>query len=182
MKPYNETTKDPFLCDDCQQLGYCRKNRESAIDELLPQYFELLSEPNNNYHYMKDIDIINLVPVKTIVKDYYTTAGRKLQQAHDLFHQSEYEQASYLYRDLQMQRADYHEAAIGLAASYFFMNLYEEATTVAAGINHYAFDKILPDFLDACVRAAKEVEKIESQRIETKLQKCTEMNNCDQIL
>lgn len=23
--------EDPFLCDECQQLGYCRKGREEAI-------------------------------------------------------------------------------------------------------------------------------------------------------
>ncbi len=25
--------EDPFLCDECQRLGYCRKGREEAMQE-----------------------------------------------------------------------------------------------------------------------------------------------------
>jgi hypothetical protein len=159
--PYNNTINDPFLCSDCQQLGYCRKSREGIIQDLLPKHYEILSKSNPEHHYFKDIDISNLVPVKTMVKDFMTTAGKKLQEAHDLFHQNEYEQASYLYRDLLTQRADFYEAAIGLSACYYFMKQYEEAASVASGVNHFAFGKVLPQFLDACANAALKLATIE---------------------
>jgi hypothetical protein len=156
MKPYNSTINDPFLCSDCQQLGYCRKSREGVIQDLLPKHYEGLSKPNPVHHFMKNIDITNRVPVKTMVKDYMTAAGRKLQMAHDLFHQNEYEQASYLYRDLLTQRGDFHEAAIGLSACYYFMKQYEEAASIALSINHYSFDRYVSQFLDTCAHAAQE--------------------------
>jgi tetratricopeptide (TPR) repeat protein len=159
MKPYNETNSNPFLCDDCQPLGYCIKNREAAIESLLPKYYKVLSDPNPDYDYMKDADIVNLVPVKAMVKDYYTPSGKKLQQAHDLFHQNEYEQASYLYRDLLTQRADYDEAAIGLAACYYFMKQYEEAAAIVTGFSRFSIDNKIAQFLEACARATHHSEK-----------------------
>ena len=163
MQPYSDTTKNPFLCDSCQQLGYCRKSREAAIAEMLPKYYKVLSELNPEYHFMKVSEVNNIVPIKTMVRDSNTNAGKKLQQAHDLFHQEDYEQASYLYRDLLTQRADYQEASVGLAASYFYMKQYEEAAAVASGINDFDFNKHLSKFLDACERLSKEERNVREQ-------------------
>jgi len=160
MQPYSDNTNNPFLCNRCQQLGYCRKSREAAIAEMLPRHYKVLSELNPEYHFMKVNEINNLVPIKTMVRDSNTAAGKKLQQAHDLFHQEEYEQANYLYRDLLTQRADYQEASVGLAASYFYMKQYEEAAAVASGIDDFDFNKHLSKFLDACERATQHSEKI----------------------
>ena len=168
MKPYNETTTNPFLCDDCQQLGYCRKTREDSVEDLLAKHYQYLSVPNKEYHYIKNTEIANLVPIKTTVKDYYSTAGRKLQQAHDLFHQDEFEQASYLYRDLLMQRADYDEAALGLCVCYYFMKQYEEAASIATSISRFSYNDHLSSFLDACERAAREVKENETSISESK--------------
>lgn len=165
MQPFSDTTKNPFLCDSCQQLGYCRKSREAAIAEMLPKYYEVLSELNPEYHFMKGKEINNLVPIKTMVRDSNTDTGKKLQQAHDLFHQDEYEQASYLYRDLLTQRADYQEAAVGLAATYFFMKQYEEAAAVASGINDFEFKNKKVGFLDACEYASRHSETIKKDFI-----------------
>jgi len=154
MKPYSNTITNPFLCDECQQLGYCRQNRESAVESLLPKYYKFLSLPNPDRHLLEDVEIMNIVPVKTMVKDHNTVSGKKLQQAHDLFHQHEFEQASYLYRDLLMQRADYTEATVGLAASYYFLKQYEEASSIASTLSDYSFEYKLSDFLDACVQAS----------------------------
>jgi hypothetical protein len=160
MQSYSNTTNNPFLCDDCQHLGFCRKNREKAIEDLLPLYYEVLSKPNPEYDYMKDSDIANLIPLKTMVKDYYTTSGKKLQQAHDLFHQDEYEQASYLYRDLLTQRSDYQEASIGLAACYYFMKQYEEAAATVVTVDSVSLKSSIPEFLNACEKGLKsEIEK-----------------------
>jgi hypothetical protein len=160
---YSDEINNPFLCNVCQKLGYCRKSREGVIAEMLPRYYEVLSELNPEYHYMNASDISQIVPIKTMVRDSKTVAGKKLQQAHDLFHQGEYEQASFLYRDLLTQRADYQEAAVGLAASYFFMKQYEEAATIASGINDFDFNKHLSKFLDACERLSKEERNVREQ-------------------
>jgi hypothetical protein len=155
MQPYSSTTNNPFLCNDCQKLGYCRKSREAAIAEMLPKYYEVLSKPNPQYHYMKDTDIANLVPIKTMVRDSHTNTGKKLQKAHDLFHQYEYEQASYLYRDLLTHRADYQEAALGLAVCYYFMKEYEEAAVTVSYVDSVSLRKSIPEFLNACERVLK---------------------------
>jgi hypothetical protein len=165
MQPFSATTNNPFLCDSCQQLGYCRKSREAVITEMLPKYYKVLSELNLEYHFMKVSEVNNFVPIKTMVRDRHTVAGKKLQQAHDLFHQDEFEQASYLYRDLLTQRADYQEAAVGLAASYFLMKQYEQAAAVASGIDHFEFKKHLSDFLDACERLSKEERSVREQSV-----------------
>jgi hypothetical protein len=161
MNPYDQITNNPFLCKDCQQLGYCRKSREAGKVHIKLMQYTIASSLNPKYSYMKDTDITNLVPIKTMVKDYMTTAGKKLQEAHDLFHQNEYEQASYLYRDLLLQRGDYDEATIGLAASYYFMKQYEEASSIAISINTHAYNKFIQQFLDACSRQVEEDKYIE---------------------
>ena len=50
--------------------------------------------------------------------------GKKLQQAHDLFHQQEFEQASYVYQDILETRNDCDEVRIGLAAAFYFLGKY----------------------------------------------------------
>ena len=76
------------------------------------------------------------VPVRTTVKDATSDFGRKLQQAHDLLHQEEYEQASYLYLDMMLGRADCDEVRVGLAASFFFLGRFDEAVVIASELTN----------------------------------------------
>ncbi len=47
-----------------------------------------------------------IVNIRTDIKEASTKFGKKLQQAHDLFHQDEFEQASYMYQDIIETRSD----------------------------------------------------------------------------
>ena len=61
--------------------------------------------------------------------------------AHDLFHENEFEQASYMYQDILASRMDCDELIIGLAASLFFLGKYEEAAGVITrlqGLLHHS--------------------------------------------
>jgi hypothetical protein len=42
--------------------------------------------------------------VRTDIKEATTKFGKKLKQAHDLFHQYEFEQASYMYLDINFPK------------------------------------------------------------------------------
>jgi hypothetical protein len=118
---------DPFLCARCQPFGYClestgRKNNHLSIDEIQKQ----IKLENTG---LTDREIAQWVPLRTTIKDANTTFGKKLQQAHELFHQDEFEQASYMYQDMLETRNDCDELVIGLSASFYFLKKYEEASS-----------------------------------------------------
>jgi outer membrane protein assembly factor BamD (BamD/ComL family) len=48
-----------------------------------------------------------------------------------LFHQDEFEQASYIYQDILQTRYDCDEAQIGLVSAFYFLKKYEEAVVIA---------------------------------------------------
>ena len=73
-----------------------------------------------NTNLITERDISQWVPIRTTIKDANTNFGKKLQQAHELFHQDEFEQASYMYQDMLETRNDCDEVIVGLAAAFFF--------------------------------------------------------------
>ena len=118
---------DPFLCERCQPFGYClesagKKNNHLSIDEIQKQ----IKLENTG---LTDREIAEWVPLRTTIKDANTKFGKKLQQAHDLFHQDEFEQANYMYQDMLETRNDCDEVVIGLSASFYFLKNYEEASS-----------------------------------------------------
>ena len=118
---------DPFLCERCQPFGYClesagRKNNHKSIDEIQNQ----IQLENTG---LTDREIAQWVPLRTTIKDANTKFGKKLQQAHELFHQDEFEQANYMYQDMMETRNDCDELIIGLSASFYFLKKYEEASS-----------------------------------------------------
>jgi hypothetical protein len=125
--------EDPFLCDKCQSLGYCREARNRKITEELRHKLSL-SKIKKQIP-LTEREISHWVPLRTGIKDASTKFGKKLQQAHELFHQDEFEQASYMYLDMLETRNDCEEAKIGLAASLFFLHQYEASASAALKIN-----------------------------------------------
>lgn len=113
--PFEE---DPLLCDHCKAYGYCIGEANVQLDD---QYLEPASER----------EIRNWVNVQTDVKEVGTRFSKKIQQAHDLFHQDEFEQASYLYLDILQSRSDCNEARVGLSAAYYFLGNYNQAVSYA---------------------------------------------------
>jgi hypothetical protein len=118
---------DPFLCERCQPFGYClesagRKKKSLSIDEIQKQ----IKLENTG---LTDREIAQWVPLRTTIKDANTKFGKKLQLAHELFHQDEFEQANYMYQDMLETRIDCDEIVIGLSASFYFLKKYEEASS-----------------------------------------------------
>ena len=147
MKTFSTKT-EPYLCEQCKPFGYCRL----AIKKLKVEEESL-----------SDSKIENWVPIRTSIKDHSTHFGKKLQQAHDLFHQQEFEQASYLYLDMLNSRNDCDEIKIGLSASMYFLEKYEDAANVAIKLDYFYRSNFLSMFITTCENKLK----ILSQNVET---------------
>jgi len=148
--------EDPFLCPKCQQHGYCIEKfyKDSVTNELIPimnqsQSTNILSLEDINKPIEKK-QISNIVNVRTEIKEASTRFGKKLQQAHDLFHQDEFEQASYLYQDIIETRSDVTEAWRGIVASFYFLGKYEEAATFSMNPKTGLGISFINRFIKAC--------------------------------
>ena len=137
----------PFLCNRCQPYGYCLAAVEN-FKENSP---------------LSDRQIAQWVPIRTTVKDATTKFGKKLQHAHDLFHQDEFEQASYMYQDMLETRNDCNEVKIGLAVCFYFLKRYEDAAGVAMKVNLFFNNDFLNKFINQCELKTK-VETIEKNK------------------
>lgn len=104
-----------------------------------------------------ETEISNMVPLTTAGIYSSGIFGKKLQQAHDLFHQQEYEQASYLYRDLLMTRADCEEIILGLSSCFYFLKEYERALYFISSLSGIHNTYII-GFTNACLNAVEESE------------------------
>ena len=139
--------EDPYLCNRCEPYGYCL----AAVED----YKE--NEP------LSERQISQWVPIRTTIKDASTKFGKKLQQAHELFHQDEFEQASYIYQDMHETRNDCDELKIGLAASFYFLKRYEDAASFALKINLFFNTDFINKFINQCELKSKE-EAIEKNK------------------
>ena len=157
---------DPLLCSKCQIHGYC-----TAKFYKQPETNELIPIPNSesigkNLFKLKNIapitdrEISNLVNVKTDIKEATTKFGKKLQKAHDLFHQDEFEQASYMYLDIIETRNDITEAWRGICASFYFLGKYEEAVSACLISNINLEDSFINRFVKRCEKTVKTNGKI----------------------
>jgi len=143
---------DPFLCSDCQQLGYCRKYGKgnkylSNIGISKPQStYEAFSRPPS----LTEVMVSNWVPIQASAEYAGSPFRKHVQEAHDLFHEDEFEQASYMYQDMLASRKDCDELIIGLAASLFFLGKYEEAVGVIARLHGLLHSNISDKFSELC--------------------------------
>jgi hypothetical protein len=125
---------DPFLCERCQPFGYCLESASRKNNHLLSED-EIQNQIKLENTGLTDREIAQWVPVRTTIKDANTKFGKKLQQAHELFHQDEFEQANYMYQDMLDTRNDCDEVIIGLSASFYFLKKYEEASSTILKLN-----------------------------------------------
>jgi hypothetical protein len=149
---------DPFVCPECRKAGYCIERAKKKN-----QLYVEISE-------MEDTGILKFVPVKTTIKDASTRFGKKLQKAHDLFHQEEYEQASYMYADMLESRNECHEVIIGLAGSLFFLKKYEAAVSVILKLDYWYENGFQNKFIRLCeTKIISETEELYSTAISNRV-------------
>ena len=126
-----------LLCEDCKHLGFCKRalgNGRGGLAYVSREIGRL--GPQDRSDPLTQGELSRWVPVRTTVKDATSDFGRRLQQAHDLFHQEEYEQASYMYLDMMLGRADCDEVRVGLAACFFFLGRFDEAVVIASELSN----------------------------------------------
>jgi hypothetical protein len=148
-------SEDPELCSKCQKHGYCTAKyyKHPTTNDLIPlPNIESIGSGTTMYDQtpITDREISNIVNVRTDIKEATTKFGKKLQQAHDLFHQDEFEQASYMYLDIIETRTDIAEAWRGICACYYFMGKYDEAVAASLNINTHLESTFVNRFVKGC--------------------------------
>jgi tetratricopeptide (TPR) repeat protein len=108
-----------------------------------------LKEPKKIVH-LTDFQICNWVPLRYIAQDSTTQGGIRLNQAHELFHQDNYEAALNLYKEILETRDDFHEAWIGLAASHYMLGNYDEALTASYNLQKNWAPPFITNFSKQC--------------------------------
>ena len=99
---------------------------------------------------LTESQICNWVPLRFLTQDSKTPGGIRLNQAHELFHQDNYEDALSLYKEILETRNDFYEAWIGLAASHYMLGNYDEALTVSYDLQKYWFQSFICNFSKQC--------------------------------
>jgi hypothetical protein len=97
-----------------------------------------------------DSQICNWVPLRYIAQDSSTPNGIKLSQAHEFFHQDDYEKALNIYLELLETRNDFQEAWVGLAVSNYMLANYEEALIAIQKLHEWRYRDIINVFTKQC--------------------------------
>jgi hypothetical protein len=153
-------SEDSFLCSESQKYGYCTAKfyKHPATNKLIPIpniEFNRRGLKLDDQTPITDREISNIVNVRTDIKEATTKFGKKLQQAHDLFHQDEFEQASYMYLDIIETRTDITEAWRGICASFYFLGKYDEAAAACLNSNTHLESSFVSRFVKRCERKDK---------------------------
>jgi len=147
----------PFLCAKCRPYGRCiNSSSQSKGTEARVYPNPVLENIKKDNSPVTERQISNWVNVRTGFKEATSVLGKKLQQAHDLFHQNEYEQASYLYLAIFQTRNDCEEAWKGICASNYFLGRYEEAVCVSSYFPRSQIDNFVDRFDRLCELKVKE--------------------------
>lgn len=97
-----------------------------------------------------DSQICNWVPLRYFAQDSKTAKGIKLTEAHELFHQDEFEEALAIYKDLLETRNDYQEAWIGSAVSNYMLGNYNEALIAIQKLHEWRYRDFINMFTKQC--------------------------------
>jgi hypothetical protein len=130
-----ETNKMPINEDVCEETEV------TLLDFIAPALKMPMEDVFKNHKEPFEVKRLKLlVPYKAYQR---TSPSPQLQQAHDLFHDDQFDTAIELYKDLLITRNDLEEAKVGLAISYFILEQYELAESEASRLNPYEYKELI---------------------------------------
>lgn len=135
--------KDPFLCDECQQLGYCKKGKIKYEFDNTTQISVAIIE-----------ELFNTLPLKTTLKYSQSYLARSMQSSHDALRETDYETAFLYYKTITSDGYYHWEAFLGLALCSFYRGEYLEAIRYAERIEiepYSGWEDALASFTELCL-------------------------------
>ncbi len=119
-------------------------NNKKLIDYVWP----ILNPNFKNQENIKinQIDLNRLKRFVPIRMDYYSLTSDTseiLQEAHDLFHQDEYEKAKLIYKDILNSRNEFQEAWVGLIICNFIIGDYENAYIASSNLYQWRYRDLI---------------------------------------
>ncbi len=122
-------------------VEYYEAKEVTLLDFIAPALKMPIEEVFKNHKEPFEVKRLkHLVPFKAYQR---TSPSPQLQKAHDLFHNDQYTEAVELYKELLVTRNDLDEAKAGLAISYFILEEYEHAESVATSLSPYQYKELI---------------------------------------
>ena len=138
---YYDTTMDKYRKDtdeetyiECGVEYYKSSNEQRRLIDFVshlinPPIDDIFLGPEKPLDYSK---LKNYVPMR--VEHHSHTPATELQEAHNLFHQDQYEEAKLIYSDLLQSRNDFQEAWLGLTMCNFILGDLEGAYIASSNL------------------------------------------------
>ncbi len=123
---------------------YFEANNKKLIDYVWPILNPNFENQSNSI--INQIDLNRLKRFVPIRMDYYSLTSdtsETLQEAHDLFHQNEYEKAKLIYKDLLNSRNEIQEAWVGLTICNFIIGDYENAYIASSNLYQWRYRDLI---------------------------------------
>lgn len=122
-------------------IEYYEAKEVTLLDFIAPALKMPIEEVFKNHKEPFEVKRLkHLVPFKAYQR---TSPSLQLQKAHDLFHEDKYAEAVEIYKELLISRNDLDEARAGLAISYFILEDYEMAESIAASLSPYQYKELI---------------------------------------
>ena len=146
MNKYKNMGDDIFHCEECRELGYCKKAKE--------QVESILDEDHFTARVNEDIaqQLDNILPLKSTA-NFTSRNAQHLQQAHNLLRLQDFESASTLYKDLIHDNYYHWELLLGMSLCCFYTEKYDEAASFANQIHvesNQSWSLAIQQFIQLC--------------------------------
>ena len=137
---------DPFLCEECRVIGYCKKAKAHVETFLCEDHFTA--------RVSEDIaqQLDNILPLKSTA-NFTSRNAQHLQQAHNLLRLQDFESASTLYNDLIQDNYYHWELLLGMSLCCFYTEKYDEASAHANQIrieSNETWSLAIQQFIQLC--------------------------------
>lgn len=112
------------------------------------------------------------VPIKIEYHSFSSLSDKKIQKAHDFFHQDEFEKSRALYKDFLQSRNDSQEAWLGLTICNFILGDYEKAYISSSNLYTWRYRDLI-NYIEKYKKDSGEVNEQEYYILD---------RTCDEVL